>query len=642
MMTALLLSLALFAQNPPDVSRDGIGKTRRWAHDRITQAENAYADRHLASPEFWGREVVYQIQVDRFNNGDPTNDLLNVEPAQARGDLERILDFRHGGDLRGVTERLDYLKDLGVTVLWLTPFLRHNGAYHGYCTTDPTRVDPGFGDLADFRELVRRAHARGIRVVMDVVVNHLCDVRTVYARAANHYACAGNADAKNWSGVTGGFDGQGDLAFSPDFFGPLKSPHFFNRCGANSDADMRGTGPAAVYGDFVEGMFDYDTRNQDFQVIFTDLFKWWIAATDVDGFRLDAAKHVTEDFVAYFSTETRAYARTLGKENFFVIGEVAAGGDWIRRRLGRMQDSDLPRTLLGRLSDLRATFSAHPRSPYPGLDAVYEFAQGGTAVDVLRGTRPTRAFEDHFAGDFAGAISSQNDHRLSWNLLEIHDWPRFARGGMAKSILGAAYLAFAEGSPVVYYGFEQGFDGVCRDRRCAGGGDALHRQDMFAGGMSLLGSVVPDIDRLSYVGLPRASRGNADPFLNQEHALYQSTRRFLAIRRSCSALGFGHTRFRWSEDGGLLAFSRVDAVNGSEALVIFNAGERARALPRLRVDAGAMRWRNLLNGKEEAVGQGGMLDFGGVQIAPDHAMVFVPEDRVGPYDAHLETYLCRE
>ncbi len=231
-------------------------------------------------------------------------------------------DYRHGGDLQGIIDRLDYIADLGATMLWITPVLKFNGDYHGYCTTDPTMIDPGFGTQDLFRTMVKEAHGRGIYVVMDIVINHLCDRDTSYSKSPDHVNCAAELDAKNWSGEPGGSIKQGELAFGPNFFPPMKLQNFFNRCGPNSDEEMRGEGPAAVYGDFVEGMLDYDTRNWDFQDIFSLIHQYWIAYADIDGFRLDAAKHVSEDFVAAFSTYARAFAASLGKENFYVVGEV--------------------------------------------------------------------------------------------------------------------------------------------------------------------------------------------------------------------------------------------------------------------------------------------------------------------------------
>ena len=663
------------AETAPDVSKVGIEKVKSWSLERVKKTEADYRASGLqrrASPGFWGDQVIYQIQVDRFNNGDTSNDKLNIEPNQERGDLRGILDFRHGGDLKGITKRLDYIRDFGITSLWLTPFLKHNGSYHGYCTTDPTQVDPGFGTNEDFRELVKQAHARGISVIVDVVINHLCDNATDYSKQPDHYRCSDELNANNWSGRPGGSAGQGELKFASSFFGPLKSQHFFNRCGANSQSDMEGTGPAAVYGDFVKGMFDFDTRNHDFQVIFTNLFKNWIAYADVDGFRLDAAKHVSEDFVAYFSTEIRDYARSVGKQNFFVVGEVAGPSDWIGRRLGKMYSNPanpndrgtVPQTLTNRLWELKPKYEAHPTSKYPGLTAAYDFAHGGTALSVIYNQRPPKALEEHFTGGYFNDVAGQNDYRLSWTLLEIHDWPRAAslnKSSMEKSALGIAYLAMAEGSPIIYYGQEQGFNGDCHsdkmnagpangaiDSACHGHSHALFRQDMFMGGMTRLGSTVPEINKLAYIGPSQKFEGANDPYLNRDHALFKTARKFLNVRHSCNALKYGSTAFRWVEQGaseGILAFSRINQ-NGPhtyEALVVINTSWSEREIPEMKVNDGSSgkQWKNLMNGFQQGTTTGrGSLHFGGLKIGPNSAMVFVPSDNVAPFDPRLEAHRC--
>ncbi len=676
-LLATLMATSARAENLPDASTDGVNKVKEWSWQKVKQAELDFSSsgfQRRPSPNFWGAEVIYQIQVDRFNNGDLANDAMNLEPSQAQGDLRGILDFRHGGDLQGITQRLDYLQNLGITTLWITPFLQHNGSYHGYCTTDPTLVDPGFGVNEDFRQLVKAAHQRGISVIMDVVVNHLCDPATDYVKAADHYKCANELDVETWKGQLSGSDGQGILGFSPKFFKPLKSQSFFNRCGANSQSDMEGTGSAAVYGDFVKGMFDFNTRNQDFQNVFTNLFKYWIAYADVDGFRLDAAKHVTEDFVAYFSTEIRHYARSIGKENFFIVGEVAGPSDWIARRLGKMysnpqnpsEHGNIPEALTQAMWNLKPLYESHPNSKYPGLNASYDFDHGGRAIEVLHNRASPAELENHFRSPYIDDLSHQNDYRLNWNLLEIHDWPRFAshnKSSIAKSILGVSYLAFAEGAPIIYYGMEQGFNGDCHydsinvgpvaddiKSQCGGHSHSLFRQDMFLGGMARLGSTVPEINKLAYIG-PKQSISSAaeeDVYANQNHELFRSARKFLHLRKSCKALKFGDTKFRWVEmqnREGLLAFSRIDqqGENTFEALVVLNTGNFEIEIPNMNVNDHSVGkvWQNAMNGFQTGRTLGaGMIGFSGLKIGANSMMVFLPNDNVSAFDPQLGTHLC--
>ncbi|MCB0362629.1 MAG: hypothetical protein KDD35_07900, partial [Bdellovibrionales bacterium] len=122
----LVLALAslfpILATALPDASKDGIDKVKTWSKSRLTKAEEEFSKskgERFDSPKFWGEEIIYQIQVDRFNNGDIHNDDFNLSPVQIReiksGHLFGIINYRHGGDLQGVIQRLDYLKDLGIT-----------------------------------------------------------------------------------------------------------------------------------------------------------------------------------------------------------------------------------------------------------------------------------------------------------------------------------------------------------------------------------------------------------------------------------------------------------------------------------------------------------------------------------------------
>jgi glycosidase len=323
----------------PDVSKVGKEKVLAWARSRTKAARSSYS---FPSPGSWAGKSHYAVVVDRFANGNASNDFANLSPQQKRfGNSSSPLGlpgFRHGGDLRGIINRLGYLQELGVDAIWITPVLLNcGGEYHGYCPSSLVDLDPNFGSWSDYSNLVQQAHSHGIYVVQDIVINHLCSCSASYTVNTDHEKCASVLDGEFWTGgVVGSPQNQGNLSFGSSFFGPMKSEFYFNRCGANSVDDTDGTSPATEYGDFVSTMFDYASYNYDFQNLFVELHKKFISL-DVDGFRLDAAKHVTEDFVAQLSTSFRQYASSLGKSNFLVIGEVAAPADWIGRRLQKME-----------------------------------------------------------------------------------------------------------------------------------------------------------------------------------------------------------------------------------------------------------------------------------------------------------------
>eukprot|EP00403_Amphidinium_massartii_P043308 CAMPEP_0178442244 /NCGR_PEP_ID=MMETSP0689_2-20121128/38033_1 /TAXON_ID=160604 /ORGANISM="Amphidinium massartii, Strain CS-259" /LENGTH=767 /DNA_ID=CAMNT_0020065721 /DNA_START=41 /DNA_END=2342 /DNA_ORIENTATION=+ len=615
------------SEDLPDASTDGIEAVRSWAKERIQFGEASYISprrERMESPVDWADSVCYHLQADRFNNGNLDNDMANLDLGQQWdmkvGDPSNIPVWRHGGDLKGIQDRLPYMAELGVNTLWVTPVLQHDGNYHAYCSTDPSTTDPGFGSPQELRDLVSEAHRYGIRFVLDIVVNHLCDPDTHYEKVPDHIACPRKMNETHWlSGGTAENEDQGTLAFGPNFFKPFRLQEFFTRCGPCEYEEMSSEGPGSIYGDFRDGMFDYDTRNQDWQEIFTDLMKFWVAYADIDAYRLDAAKHVTEDFIAYFSTQMRSYARSLGKNNFMVLGEVATlQAEWQAARLGRMMSDPVdptshgavPVTLTARLQDLKEEYLLHPAFPLPGLNAVYNFAESGTGRDAILGWRTGAEIASYFgsykynllvaqlqvqgAGDADASGNTWDGKPLSddvstlhgqlWTALELHDWPRilaeFPKQAMT-SILSLTWLLMAPGAPVLYAGIEQGFNGNCPDeihidnasytegvrKYCTVGFqfmryDAPKRQDMFISGPWRLGSAIDEVDRLAYVGewhrypSPHWSK---DPFLARDHELYLTTRNLVHLRRSCRVLSHGTMRFHEYEDvkHPFLAFSRI-------------------------------------------------------------------------------------
>lgn len=215
----------------------------------------------------WQDEIMYFIMIDRFNNGDTSNDFdVNRDDPKAY----------HGGDFRGITEKLDYLKDMGFTALWLTPIVQNEEkGYHGYWTEDFYNVEEHFGTLEDFKELVAEAHKRDMKIIVDLVVNH-----TGY-----QHAWLKEEDKKDW-------------------FNPNESIRDWN------DQEQ-------VENGWIYGLPDINQNNPETRKYLLDMAKWWIEETDIDGYRLDTVKHVPKDFWEDFSKEMKSV-----KEDFFLIGEV--------------------------------------------------------------------------------------------------------------------------------------------------------------------------------------------------------------------------------------------------------------------------------------------------------------------------------
>ena len=432
---------------------------------------------------------------------------------------------------------------------------------------------------------------------------------------------------------------------------------------------MQGETPLTVYGDFTSSMLDFNTRDPEFQAIFTKLMAYWIAYADIDGFRLDAVKHTTSDFSAYFATMIRDYAAKLGKDHFYTVAEVAGSSKTIALHLGRMNaekntaswHQTMNRKISGdqTLAQVAAGFKSFP---YPGVSAVYDFAHSGIARDALSNIRPSRVLEDYFrVDDYHQDLVAQGDPRLNLTVLEIHDWPRFAQNSADKSAMALAYLAMAPGIPVIYYGMEQGFNGRCdqnvRDSRvdhdyldtfCFAAGsdhnDGRFRQDMFATGMLRLGSAVPSINQLAHIGPSAEAATNPDPYLDQSHLVYKTARRYLGIRKSCSALRYGDITWRWSttEPAGLMAFTRADPFNRkNEALVLVNTSAQDLAIPDLRVENGSQEFMDLGLRDQKAVPAGNnLLNFGGETIKANSVRVFMPKAMLSAWSESEAGYGC--
>lgn len=215
----------------------------------------------LSIESFDSSDVLYLIMPDRFANGDPTNDQIAMR-TQYKVDRNDP-NARHGGDLKGISDRLGYLADLGVTAIWLNPVLENDmegGSYHGYATTDYYRVDPRFGSNEEYRELISDAHEKGMKVVMDMIFNHC------------------GSDHPWLTEVP-----------SPDWFNNLEeyvqTSHmkemYFDPYASEYDKSKM------VDGWFVPTMPDLNQRNRHVAKYLIQNSIWWIEYSGVDGIRQD-------------------------------------------------------------------------------------------------------------------------------------------------------------------------------------------------------------------------------------------------------------------------------------------------------------------------------------------------------------------
>jgi alpha-amylase len=463
----------------------------------------------------WRDEVIYHLLVDRFANGDPDND-LGVDLSNPRA--------HHGGDWQGIIDRLDYLEALGVTAIWISPVVANTGGgYHGYWTLAFDQPNPAFGDLATLRALVDAAHDRGIKVIVDVVINHVGHV-FFYDRNDNGVEDEGEF-APPWDpGGVRTLDGsapapivfyddpdRGRFAPSPPEFA---NPDWYNRRGRIGDWDHP---TQRLLGDF-GGSKDLDTSHPEVRAALIRVFADWIEKTDVDGFRIDTVRHVEHDFLREFAEAMRAHAAALGKERFFLFGEA----------------------LTGDVEELATYTSAG------ALDAVLDFRLHFAGFgDVFGRGGATRQLEElwhekeRLFGDAAhpGGIGVP-PRRALVNFIDNHDVHRFLHDTPSPGALRAAlaYLLTYDGVPTIYYGTEHLFDG---------GRDPANREDLWDSGYDTSGEMFAFIARL------------------------------IEIRAERAALRRGDTRFRWSstrtggeQDAGVIAFERM--TDDEVVLVVVN------------------------------------------------------------------------
>lgn len=458
-------------------------------------------------------EIFYFVLIDRFANGDPGNDQGSGPVSSGGFDPADERAF-HGGDLAGLIDRLDYIQGLGVTALWVTPVVVNRAeqpgsrGYHGYWGVDFLDVDPHLGTGADFQRLVDSAHERGMKVFLDIVVNHTADIISYAECSACPYR---------------------NLAASPytaevaEAFQGLKNPAWLNDpVHYNNRGDSTFSGESSLYGDFF-GLDDLDTRQRAVIDGMIDIYRHWIETYRIDGFRIDTAKHVDIELWQQFAPAIIEAAEAAGVAHFTMFGEVF--------------DYDV---------------SAVSRFTTVGmLPSALDFPLQGTMRWVFSQNGPTSALADLFRSDDA-YTDADSSALMLMSFLGNHDIGRFghflaadgpSRSDQEKLIragLAHAFLMFARGVPVIYYGDEQGF---------TGDGDAEGaRQDM----MPSLVAGYQDDDNIGTGSTP------ADDNFDTGHPLYQAIASYAAVYRAHAPLRRGIQIVRHSSPGpGLFAFSRI-------------------------------------------------------------------------------------
>ena len=533
----------------------------------VTGSAAAAQDYRARLPE---DEVIYFLLPDRFENGDASNDKGGLRGDRlATGFDPMHKGFFHGGDLKGLTKRLDYIQGLGATAVWLSPIFKNkpvqgpkgheSAGYHGYWVTDFTRVDPHLGTDADFKAFVNAAHAKGMKVYMDIIANHTADVlypKECEGQSQCLYRSIADYPYQRRGGIGGGAINDG---FDGRNFGKLTDPNYAYTMTVkpaernvkvpawlnepiyyHNRGDTTFRGESSMMGDFV-GLDDLFTEHPRVVEGMIEIYGSWIDRFGVDGFRIDTARHVNAEFWEKFVPAMIERARAKGIPNFHIFGEVA-------------DDTGQP----GKLAK-------HTRRDK--LPSVLDFAFGVMAIKTVTGEWGTEVWREFFAQDILYEGGEHAALRLP-TFLGNHDagrfstfmrkaFPKASDDEMLKRVaLGHVLLMTARGVPTIYYGDEQGFLGD--------GNDQDAREDMFASRVA----VYNDNDLIA------SNATTAQPNFGTDHPLYKLIGELSAMRKESAALRMGSTVFRAGADGpGILAFSRI--LGDREVLVVANTSAKS-------------------------------------------------------------------
>ena len=510
------------------------------------------------SPAAWEEQVLYFLMLDRFSDGNERDYLDNAgqlvsngaTPLFQTGDSGNAIQTNDdaarwreagahwvGGNLQGLTSKIGYLQRLGVTAIWISPIFKqvpYQDTYHGYGIQNYLDVDPHFGTRNDLKDLVRTAHDHGIYVILDIILNHSGNV---FSYAPDRYWTQDPGSGQwfldpRWDGrpyPVAGFhdsDGQPALPFEPlertnlpsDGLGSaiwpveFQDPATFSAKGHINNWEYD---PEYLEGDF----FDLKDIHQGYGAVdnytpspalwaLCQVYKFWIAYADLDGFRVDTVKHMDPGATRFFSSVIHEFTQKIGKENFYLIGEITGGRD---RAFTTLETTGLDAAL--------------------GIDDIPDRLEY-----MVKGYRNPAEFFDLFRNSL---LVQKESHIWFRNkvvtLFDDHDQvrkgnhkARFCAGdpGWRKLLLNVLALNTTTlGIPCIYYGTEQGFDG-------GGDNDRYIREAMFGGDFG-------------------AFRSRQRHLFNEAGSVYQELAKILTLRKQKIALRRGRQYLREISGDGI-------------------------------------------------------------------------------------------
>jgi glycosidase len=512
----------------------------------------ALSDRTFTpSPAAWEDQVLYFLMLDRFSDGNENDYFDNdgqavlggstqpYRPEDAGNAVQTDQDAARwrdagvhwaGGTLKGLTGKIGYLKRMGITALWVSPIFKqvtYQDTYHGYGIQNFLLVDPHFGTREDLREMVATAHRHGIYVILDIILNHSGNVFSYnpdrywtqdpnsgqwYLDArwdGQPYPVAGFHDQSGKPGLPfeagSALDQPGVWPEGAIWPREFQSPGIFTGEGRINNWDYE---PEFLDGDFFDlkdlhlgsGEVDDYVPSPAFWSL-CQVYKFWIAYADIDGFRVDTVKHMDPGAARFFASVIHEFTQRIGKENFYLIGEITGGRD---RAFTTLEVTGLNAALgIDDIPDRLEYLVKGFRNP----DDYFNLFRNSELVHkeshIWFRNKVVTLFDDHDQ-------VRKGNHKARF-CAGSPDWNKLLINVLALNTTSL-------GIPCIYYGTEQGFDGE-------GDSDRYIREAMFGGEFG-------------------AFRTRQRHFFNERQPAYQELAKILAVRKEKIALRRGRQYLR--------------------------------------------------------------------------------------------------
>lgn len=567
----------------------------------VSRRDGEPSYQYTPSPSDWRDVNIYQLFTDRFYDGNSSNNTSSEEGIDRSGwyvgsrSYPDNRNYHHGGDWAGLLQKIDYLDNMGVKAIWMSGVqMNAQGRdtrytpYHMYHPTDFWRCDPVMGTFAELKALIDECHSRGIYIILDVVVNHMADL----AGLPN-----GTEDKSYWP--------NGNTTYTwwdanRRHRGAFDRLDWFHNNGTITCWDCY---PENVLGQF-KGTDDLATERADVQNELDLAFKNLIAATDCDGFRVDAIKHVEYDWIKQWADDMRTYAASIGKDDFLLFGEYFSYDNGALASYCKDEGYSFNSALFFPMANtIKSVFKDNGWTGQLTQDrsAMSQYGEGANRLV---------AFIDNHDMNRIGLEMGGDSGNITWRMKPALTW-----------------LYTGLPIPCLYYGTEHAFNqgGHYNGSSASGDNDdADHQREcMFDRGFQ---------------------PGNAagDMFAGPTSEMYNHIAALNAARESYKSLTRGSFTERWQEgSAGAFAFSRI--YNDEESLVALNTSDSSRNINPEVDAADGTDFENVLNPGEIVTVSGGRISFSlngkesKIFVAGGGSPLFINNTYTWPADGDLDS-----